>query len=440
MHEINLNLQAQELNNKIKKLNPLVFDLLSQKGRSAYFPKDGILAQTSQAKGTKINATIGIAFEEDGTPMRFSSIAGKINIAPQDVFPYAPSFGKPDLRSKWLETIKLKNPSLQVPTSTPVVTAALTHGLYITGYLFVDPGDRIILPDKFWGNYRLVFTLGFGAVLDTFPTFRGNGFDTVSLENKIKSNKSKKLILLFNFPNNPAGYTPTEKEARAICRIVKKEAYRGRKILVICDDAYFGLVYKKGVFTQSLLSLLAGLDKNIFAVKLDAATKEEFVWGFRVGFITFAGKNISPETYLALEDKTAGTIRGTISNAPHLCQSLVLASLSSPKHNQEKRQKYRILKKRFLKVEHILKKNVQYRKFFHSLPFNSGYFMCLELEKGIEAEKVRLYLLKKFDTGTIALPGNLLRIAYSSVPLKNLEKLFANIYQACLVQVSCNNN
>lgn len=425
-----LNPQAEELNRTIKLHNPSIFDLLSQKGKAIYFPKDGILAQTTQAKGTKINATIGIALEEDETPMRLASIAKKIALPPKDVFPYAPSFGKPELRTKWRQVIKQKNPSLSVKTSTPVVTAAVTHGLYITGYLFVNCGEKIILPDKFWGNYKLIFERGFQAVLDTFNTFRNGSFDLTSFEAKIKNAKSKKTILLFNFPNNPTGYTLTSSEVEKICQILKKHSQSGKEILVICDDAYLGLVYKRGVFTQSLFSLLSGLDENIFTIKLDAATKEEYVWGFRVGFITYGGKGVKEETYLALEDKTAGAIRGTISNAPHLSQSLVLASLSSPSHESEKREKYQILKKRFLKVEKILK-NPKYRQFFSPLPFNSGYFMCLELKKEIEAEKVRLLLLKKFDTGVIALPGNLLRLAYSSVPLKYLDKLFENIYQAC---------
>ena len=54
-----LNPQAKELNEKIKRDNPAVYELLSEKGRAIYFPKKGILAQTAEAKGKKINATIG---------------------------------------------------------------------------------------------------------------------------------------------------------------------------------------------------------------------------------------------------------------------------------------------------------------------------------------------------------------------------------------------
>ncbi len=428
-----LNLQAAELNRIIKNGNPAVFDLLSQKGQSIYFPKEGILAQSAEAKGTKYNATIGIALDEDKTPTRLPSIAGKIKLPPQDVFPYAPSFGKMELRESWLANIKRKNPSLKTPTSLPIVTSALTHALSIIGYLFVDPQDHIILADKFWGNYRLIFEYGFEAVLDSYNTFTGYGLDLSAFEKKLENNKSQKIILLFNFPNNPAGYTPTVEEAKQIVMIIKKQAVKGKKILVILDDAYFGLVYKSGIITQSLFPSLADLHKNVLAVKLDAVTKEEYAWGLRIGFITYGGKDLGKDVYQALEAKTAGAVRGSISNASHLSQSLILTGLFSSTYRKEKQRNFLMLKKRFQMVEKVLKVK-KYQEYFSPLPFNSGYFMCLELKKGLEGEKVRQTLIKKYDTGVIAIK-NLLRIAYSSVPTKDIPRLFENIYLACKEQL-----
>ena len=70
-----LNLQAEALNKTIKNCSPTVYDLLSQKGRAIFFPAKGILAQTAEAKGKEINATIGMALEDDNSPLRLSTIA-----------------------------------------------------------------------------------------------------------------------------------------------------------------------------------------------------------------------------------------------------------------------------------------------------------------------------------------------------------------------------
>ena len=67
---------------------------------------------------------------------------------------------------------------------------------------------------------------------------------------------------------------------------------------------------------------------------------------------------------------------------------------------------------------------------FTPLPFNSGYFMCVELKKGLDAEAVRQKLLTSYDTGVIAL-GNLIRVAFSAVREESIPQLFENIYSAC---------
>ncbi|MFC1728225.1 aminotransferase class I/II-fold pyridoxal phosphate-dependent enzyme [Nanoarchaeota archaeon] len=418
-----MDIQAEELNQAIER-NSAIYGLLSERGRAIFFPKKGILGQTAEAKGKAINATIGAAIEDDGSPMRLQSIAKNILLDPKEVFPYAPSPGKPELREQWLELIKKKNPSLTGKTSLPIVTNALTHGLSMLGYLFVDKGDKIISPDKFWGNYKLIFNHAYGSEIDTFNTFKEGSFDIESLKEKLQGEGKK--ILLLNFPNNPTGYTPTDQEVDEIVSVIKQSA-ENKPILVICDDAYFGLVYQDGIYKESIFSKLADLHENVLAVKVDGATKEDYVWGFRIGFITYAVKGMTDEVCKALEAKTGGAVRGNISNAPHISQSLILNSFKSETYDAEKKEKYELLKSRFEKVKEVLQDD-KYKKHFEALPFNSGYFMCVQLNK--DAEEVRQELLEKYDTGVIAM-GNLLRIAFSGVAEKDIKQLFENIYEAC---------
>jgi len=423
-----MNPQAEELNEIIKNNNQVVYELLSEKGKGIFFPKKGILAQTADAKGKKINATIGAALEEDGSPMRLKSIAKKVKLDPKVVFPYAPSFGRPDLRKIWKEMIYQKNPLLEgKEISQPVVTNALTHGLSMLGYLFVNPGDKIISPDLFWGNYKLIFINAYGAEIDTFETFKGKGFNLNGLKEKLDAEVGKKIVLL-NFPNNPTGYTPTDKEVAEIKGMLLEAAEKGNKVLAIIDDAYFGLVYKKGIYMQSIFAELADLHENLLAVKVDGATKEDYVWGLRVGFLTYGIKGSNENMYDALVSKTAGAVRGNISNDSNLSQSLVYNAFSDSKYHNEKKKKYNLLKKRYKSVQKVLKDNKEYLEEFTPLPSNSGYFMCIKLEK--DAEKVRNILLDKYSTGVIAM-GEILRIAFSAVKTEDIPKLYDNIYKAC---------
>jgi aspartate/methionine/tyrosine aminotransferase len=101
--------------------------------------------------------------------MRLESIASKISLDPSLIFPYAPSFGRPDIRKKWKEMIYEKNPSLAgVGISLPLVTNALTHGISMAGYMFLEAGDEVLSPDLFWGNYTLTLTHAYGANIVKF--------------------------------------------------------------------------------------------------------------------------------------------------------------------------------------------------------------------------------------------------------------------------------
>ena len=143
--------QAINLNETIQKLNKNVLGLLSDRGKNIFFPKLGILSQSAQAKGKSINATIGEAIEDDGYSMHLSEFDKLINLPLGSVFPYAPSFGKKELRDSWKEFIYQKNPSLGTTAiSSPIVTCGITHGISIASYLFVDEGDTVVIPDLFW--------------------------------------------------------------------------------------------------------------------------------------------------------------------------------------------------------------------------------------------------------------------------------------------------
>lgn len=424
-----MNPQAQSLNEVIASKNQAVFDLLSERGKNIFFPKKGILGQGAEAKGTRINATLGTAIEDDGSPMRLESISSKIDIDPAKAFLYAPSFGRPDIRKRWQAMIAEKNPNLKGKTiSLPVATNALTHGISMAGYMFLDPGQEILLPNLYWGNYNLALQNAYGAKIVTYNLFKDNAMDIESLSQALLADGDRKVVL-FNFPNNPTGYSPTESEMKALVGAVKNAADKGKKIVVICDDAYFGLVYEKGIDRQSPFAYLADLHENVLAVKVDGPTKEDYVWGFRVGFVTYAVKGGDAQLYEALENKTAGAVRGNISNASNLSQSLLVQAFESPTYNAEKKAKFDILQSRYNAVRNTLQDS-KYAEYFKPLPYNSGYFMCIKPADGIDAEKVRMLLIEKYSIGTINING-LIRIAFSAVAERDVKPMFDGILAAC---------
>jgi aspartate/methionine/tyrosine aminotransferase len=167
----------------------------------------------------------------------------------------------------------------------------------------------------------------------------------------------------------------------------------------------------------------------VLAVKIDGPTKEDYVWGFRVGFLTYGIKGGDAALYGALESKTAGAIRGNISNAANISQSLLMEAYTQPDYQNQKAAKYAIMKARYEAVKSVLK-NEAYKPYFKALPYNSGYFMCIELAEGLNGEKTRKLLIEKYSIGVIAF-DNLLRIAFSAVAESKIQPLFEGIYEAC---------
>jgi len=419
---------AQELNKIINGSNPYIFEMLSDMGKELFFPK-GILSQSAEAKqkADKINATIGIA-KEGNKVLSLPSITKYIQgIEPDNYLPYAPSFGIPELRKRWKESLYKKNPSLDGrQISLPVVTSGITHGVSILSDMWINPDDVIVLPDMMWGNYNMTFCVRNKARIINYKAYdeKLTRFNLESFEKVIKeqAEKNDKIITVLNFPHNPTGYSLSKSEADRVAKILIDVAQQGTNVVAACDDAYFGLFFEEQTSKESIFAKLAGADKRIVAVKLDGATKEDYVWGFRTGFITYGVAGNDADTLLALEKKSAGCIRGNISNASHLSQTILLKSMADENYEVYKKEKFDLLKNRALKMKEVLKDS-KYQDAFDVYPFNSGYFMCIRL-KDVNAEELRLHLLENYGTGLISIGDNNIRVAFSCLEESDVKTLF----------------
>lgn len=426
---------AEELNQIIRAGNEHIYETLSEVGKNLFFPK-GILSQGAEAKekAHRFNATIGMATEKGRTMYLPSVMAMLHGIEPEEALTYAPSFGILPLRQAWREEIFRKNPSLKgKEISLPVVSHAITHGLSVVSDMWVDSGDAIILPDKMWGNYSLIFAVRRGAQIVHYPLFDADGrFNLKGFEACVEGEaaSAKKIIVILNFPNNPTGYTVTQREADEIANILRRTAGNGARVLALTDDAYFGLFYTEDALKESIFTRLIGQDPRLLAVKLDGATKENYVWGLRVGFVTY-GAAVTGEArpvYEALEKKTAGAVRGSISNASHLSQEIVLKSLKADSYLAEKEDKLGIMKERAQEVMRVLS-DPRFHDVWEAYPFNSGYFMCLRL-RTVDAEALRVHLLDTYGIGLISLGKTDLRVAFSCLEKEDTRELFDTLYRA----------
>ena len=422
-----INPLAKELNDTLA--GSVVDALMSDMGKRLYFP-NGIISQGGEAaRDAKLaNGTIGMAVA-NGSPIELNSYKKQMpDLNSKETVAYAKTAGNPDVRNLWKEKIIEKNPSLKGKTiSTPILVPGLTAVLSYVCDLFVDVDKPLLAADPSWDNYELIAAARRGSEFHQFKCFENGKFNIPGLGKAMKAEAEKygSVRVILNFPQNPSGYSPTKSEVQEIVRIVKEIAQSGKKVLVLSDDAYFGLNYEDDIEPQSLFAYLADLHENVLAIKADGPTKEDFAWGFRTGFVTFASKGLSDAQITALTTKFMAAIRSSVSCSSTVSQSLVFHALQDADHEAQKVELRKMLKSRYDAVRKFV--NTHTNKVLAPYPFNSGYFMSFYVNSG-KAEEIRKKLLAEKGIGIIQIDANTLRVAFSSIDEDKIEEVYSAIY------------
>ena len=401
--------EAKRLNAAIQAHNPAAGALLSGLGRRIWFP-NGVPAQARDARDCPINATIGQVTNGAGGAVPLPVLAeSSPALPPESVFLYSPQGGNRQLRQRWRDQIVSRAPTR---AGLPVVTCGLTHGLSLVGDLFIDPGTEVLLPSPCWGNYRLLFGVRREGQLRPYQVVEGDGFNVAGLR-RMLAECSGPAVLVLNLPSNPVGYSPTLAEADAIVDAIASSPV---PLVVICDDAYHGMVWEDGLQPRSLFHRLSHLDPaRVLAVKIDGATKELFFFGGRVGFITVGTEGEAAD---ALQAKLLGLARSSVSTVSTASQALVLKALNSPDTEPQR-------------AELLAKLETRYRRFKAGLdaaglsymPFNSAFFALIRVAR--PAHDVRRAMLAD-GVGVVAVPdAGAVRVSFASVADDQIDGLVA---------------
>lgn len=419
-----------EVNAPLEDGAPALFRALSPLGRRAYFPPD-IPAQGAQARGKGINGTIGQITDGRGgavpLPPLAEALSGLSAEERNQALLYSPIEGMPEVRRRWREWQR-RNLSQDLPSSLPLVTAGLTHALAILADLFGGEGKALAVPKPFWGNYRQTFAARTGAAVRTAPAYVDGRYNVHALAEALDGlPDGEPAVTLLNLPSNPGGYSPTAGERAEVLASLAGIAER-RPFVVICDDAYAGLVFEPDVPRASLFWELIGLHPNLVPVKVDGATKEFSFFGGRLGFLTFAAE---PDSAVAraLENKVKMLVRSVIGSPSSSSQVLLLQALRQEGIEREVETVRVLLEERYRALKSALAQANP--ELLTVLPFNSGCFALVELPEslGLTSEQVRRHLLDHHDTGLISIEPRYLRIAHCSVDAAALPELVRRLEQ-----------
>jgi len=399
--------EAQRLNAVIQAHAPAAGALMSGLGRRMWFP-NGVPAQAREARNCPINATIGQVTDGSGGAVPLPVMAEAVpHLPPESVFLYAPQGGVRQLKSAWRDQMMSRAPTR---AGLPVVTCGLTHGLSMVADLFVDVDTEVLLPAPCWGNYRHLFGVRREALLRPYKVVGDHGFQVDSLRATLASCSGPALLVL-NLPSNPVGYSPTLAEADAIVDVIANSPV---PLVVLCDDAYHGMIWEDGLLPHSLFHRLSHLDPaRVMAIKVDGATKELFFFGGRVGFVTVG---VEGEAADALQAKLLGLARSSVSTVSTASQHLVLQALQSPDTESQRLALLDNLRSRYRRFKQGLD-----RAGLRYLPFNSAFFTLIKVSR--PPHDVRRAMLAD-GVGVVAVPdAGAVRVSYASVADDQIDGL-----------------
>ncbi|MGI6066618.1 MAG: aminotransferase class I/II-fold pyridoxal phosphate-dependent enzyme [Bacillota bacterium] len=328
-------------------------------------------------KDKVVNASIGTIYDEDEKFTYFSTVLDYLHqAAPEEMMNYAPISGLPEFLSSAIDQVFQGNQpenTFAKAIATPGGTGAIRH-VFVN---YLEPGQKALVPDWFWGNYRTIAEEHMRSI-ETFTMFdEENKFNIPSLKEKVVQllTAQDNLVIVFNSPaHNPTGYSLTEKEWNEVIDFLKECAGdKHKKITVLLDIAYIDYAGEAQA-TRKFFRLFNGLPKNLFLAIAYSMSKSFLIYGMRSGALV--GLSSSEEVIEEFSRVNAISNRGVWSNGTRGAQRLLVDVTKNPELKakiEKERAGFRELMNKRAVIFMEEAKEVGLKTF----PYQSGFFITV---------------------------------------------------------------
>jgi LL-diaminopimelate aminotransferase len=159
------------------------------------------------------------------------------------------------------------------PISEVVTLIGSKEGIAHFPLAFVNPGDRVLVPDPGYPVYHIA-TLFAGGRPHFVPLLRENGF-LPDLDRIPRPVLAKAKILFLNYPNNPTSAVADRKFYRKVLRFAEEHD------LIVAHDVAYTEIYFDAKKPMSILEL-PGAKKR--CIEFHSLSKTYNMTGWRIGF------------------------------------------------------------------------------------------------------------------------------------------------------------
>jgi LL-diaminopimelate aminotransferase len=241
---------------RVKKLPPYIFAEMEK-----------IVLQKKREGVNLISMSIG---DPDLPPPQFILEALREESSDPRNHNYSSSQGEPELRAA-ISTWCKKRFKVDVDPETEVIALiGSKEGIANITRAFVNPGDRVLVPDPAYPVYAYGGTTLSEGISVSMPLLEGNGFkpDLEDLKTDVK-------MMFLNYPNNPTGATADRSFLRRVVEFAKE------KDVILCYDNAYSEITFDGYTAPSILEVDGAVD---VAIEFHSCSKTFNMTGDRIAF------------------------------------------------------------------------------------------------------------------------------------------------------------
>ena len=183
---------------------------------------------------------------------------------------YSFSQGEPDFREAVTAWCK-KRFNVDLNQDQVVALLGSKEGIANIARAFINPGDRVLVPDPAYPVYAQGSTILCDGITVPMPLLEENGFKPDF--DAVKTDKAKMMFL--NYPNNPTAATVDKKFLKEAVDFAKDN-----NLMLCYDNAYSEVTYD-GYRAPSILEIDGAMD---VAIEFHSLSKTFNMTGDRIGF------------------------------------------------------------------------------------------------------------------------------------------------------------
>lgn len=202
---------------------------------------------------------------------------------------YMPTLGDAETRAVIAAKLTEENGLPNVTGDHIAINAGGKHGLYVAMHCLFDPPDpgqpaqEALLPVPAWVSYAPIVEMAGGRVVE-LPTTGETDFK-ISAEQLRGAITPNARVLILNSPSNPCGTMYSEKELRAIARVVHETRDIAPNLVIFTDEIYEKIVY--GDTPHFSIGSVPEVAER--TITLNGLSKAYSMTGWRIGYTAASG-------------------------------------------------------------------------------------------------------------------------------------------------------